>query len=440
VGFTRSYDQLLGVELNVVGTSLYTVLIVTRTCDYPSVSIIISGRDLLPITVATPRETFPGERRVAIAPRQCELLRKSQIEVVVEHSAGLEAGFPDEIYLSRGARLASRSELFQQAHIIAQVRCLGANSEAGRSDLVLLRPGQGLVGFGEPLTALAECSDLAATGASFFAMELMPRITRAQSMDALSSMATISGYRAVLLAASHLPKMFPLLMTAAGTVTPAKVFVLGVGVAGLQAIATARRLGAVVSAYDVRPAVKEQVESVGAKFVTLDVDSQAAEDKGGYAKAMDEAFYRRQRELLSEVLREQDVVITTAVVPGRKAPVLITGEMITGMCCGSVIVDIAAERGGNCDLTRAGETVVYQGISILGPLNLPSMVPYHASQMFATNVAAFLKLLVRDGALNIDLEDEIIRETLVTHDNKVVHPRISELLNASQGQEREVKV
>jgi H+-translocating NAD(P) transhydrogenase subunit alpha len=271
-------------------------------------------------------------------------------------------------------------------------------------------------------------------------MELMPRITRAQSMDALSSMATISGYRAVLLAASHLPKMFPLLMTAAGTVTPAKVFVLGAGVAGLQAIATARRLGAVVSAYDVRAAVKEQVESVGAKFVTLDVDSQAAEGQGGYAKAMDEAFYRRQRELLSEVLREQDVVITTAVVPGRKAPVLITGEMITGMCCGSVIVDIAAERGGNCDLTRAGETVVYQGISILGPLNLPSMVPYHASQMFATNVAAFVKLLVRGGALTINVEDEIIRETLVTHERKVVHARISELLSASQAQEREVKV
>lgn len=375
-----------------------------------------------------------------MTPRHCEQLRKSQIEVVVEHAAGLEAGFPDDMYVARGARLATRAEIFQLADIIAQVRCLGANSDAGRSDLSLLRPGQALVGFGEPLTALAECSDLAGTGASFFAMELMPRITRAQSMDALSSMATISGYRSVLLAASHLPKMFPLLMTAAGTVTPAKVFVLGVGVAGLQAIATARRLGAVVSAYDVRPAVKEQVESVGAKFVTLDVDSQAAEDKGGYAKSMDEAFYRRQRELLSEVLREQDVVITTAVVPGRKAPVLITGQMITGMCCGSVIVDIAAERGGNCDLTRAGETVAYQGISILGPLNLPSMVPYHASQMFATNIAAFLKLLVRDGALNINLEDEIIRETLVTHHNKVVHPRISELLNASQGQEREVKV
>jgi NAD(P) transhydrogenase subunit alpha len=359
---------------------------------------------------------------------------------VVEHSAGLEAGFPDDLYVSRGARLATRAELFQQAGIVAQVRCLGANSEEGRSDLPLFRAGQGLVGLGEPLTALTEASDLANTGISFFAMELMPRITRAQSMDVLSSMATISGYRAVVLAASYLPKMFPLLMTAAGTITPAKVFVLGVGVAGLQAIATARRLGAVVSAYDVRPAVKEQVESVGAKFVTLDVDSQAAEDKGGYAKAMGEAFYRRQRELLSEVLREQDVVITTAVVPGQKAPVLITGEMITGMSHGSVIVDIAAERGGNCDLTRAGETVVHQGITILGPLNLPSMVPYHASQMFATNVAAFLRLLVRDGALNVNLEDEIIRETLVTHGNRVVHPRISELLKAAQAQEREVKV
>jgi H+-translocating NAD(P) transhydrogenase subunit alpha len=415
--------------------SLQLALAMTR--HYLSSSLV---GDLLPITLGTPRETFPGERRVAITPRQCELLRKSQIEVVVEHSAGLEAGFPDDAYVSRGARLASRAEVFQQSDIIAQVRCLGANSDAGRSDLPLIRAGQILVGFGEPLTALAECSDLAGTGASFFAMELMPRITRAQSMDALSSMATISGYRAVLLAASHLPKMFPLLMTAAGTVTPAKVFVLGVGVAGLQAIATARRLGAVVSAYDVRAAVKEQVESVGAKFVTLDVDSQGAEGQGGYAKAMDESFYRRQRELLSEVLREQDVVITTAVVPGRKAPVLITGEMITGMCCGSVIVDIAAERGGNCDLTRAGETVVYQGISILGPLNLPSMVPYHASQMFATNVAGFVKLLVGDGALTINVEDEIIRETLVSHERKVVHARVSELLSASQAQEREVKV
>jgi NAD(P) transhydrogenase subunit alpha len=264
-------------------------------------------------------------------------------------------------------------------------------------------------------------------------MELMPRITRAQSMDALSAMATVSGYRAVLLAASHLPKMFPMLMTAAGTVAPAKVFVLGAGVAGLQAIATARRLGAVVYAYDVRPAVKEQVESVGAKFVSLDVDSQGSEDKSGYAKALDEEFYRRQRELLTGVLREQDVVITTAAVPGRKAPILITAAMVEAMMPGSVIVDIAAERGGNCELTRPGETISHRGVTLLGPLNLPSLVPYHASQMFASNVAAFVKLLIRDGAVTIDREDEIIRETLVTHEQKVVHPRVLELVEASLG-------
>ncbi len=296
----------------------------------------------MPAIVGTPCETFPGERRVALIPRQCEALRKAGIETLVEHGAGREAGYPDDAYAARGARLATRADVFQQSDIIAQVRCLGANPQAGRADLELLRPGQAVAGFGEPLSAIRECADLAGAGVSFFAMELMPRITRAQSMDALSSMATISGYRAVLLAASELAKMFPMLMTAAGTVTPARVFVLGAGVAGLQAAATARRLGAIVSAYDVRPAVKEQVESVGAKFVTLDVDSGASEDKGGYAKAMDDAFYRRQRQLMMEVLREQDVVITTAAVPGKRAPILITAEMVGAMCAGSVIVDIAA--------------------------------------------------------------------------------------------------
>ncbi len=383
----------------------------------------------MPITVGVPRETFPGERRVAIIPRACEVLQKSGIEAVVEYSAGSEAGFPDEMYLARGARLASRAQVFREAQIIAQVRCLGANPESGRSDLSLFRSGQVLVGFGEPLTAIKEGADLAETGVSFFALELMPRITRAQSMDALSAMATISGYRAVLLAASHLAKMFPMLMTAAGTITPAKVFVLGAGVAGLQAIATARRIGAVVCAYDVRPAVKEQVESVGAKFVTLDVDSQGSQDKGGYAKAMDEAFYRRQRELMTDVLREQDVVITTAAVPGRKAPILITADMVSAMCSGSVIVDIAAERGGNCEVTRPGENIQYQGVHVLGPLNIPSMVPYHASQMLASNISAFLKLIAGKGTLDVNREDEIIRETLITHQGKVVHPRVSELLS-----------
>ncbi len=381
----------------------------------------------MPGTLGTLRETFPQERRVALIPRQCEALRKAGLEVIIEHSAGVTAGFPDEMYVARGARIGSREDVFREADIIAQVRCLGANPEAGRSDLSLLRPGHILIGFGEPLTAVQECSQLAAAGVSLLALELIPRITRAQSMDALSSMATISGYRAVLLGAIQLPKMFPLLMTAAGTLTPAKVFVLGAGVAGLQAIATARRLGAVVHAYDVRPAVKEQVESVGAKFVMLDVDAQASEDKGGYAKAMDEEFYRRQRELLTEVLREQDVVITTAAVPGRKSPILITAEMVSAMPAGSVIVDIAAERGGNCELTKPGETVVQDEVTILGPVNLPSMVPNHASQMLSTNIAAVVKLLLRDGNIVVNLEDEIIRESLVTHQGKVVHPRVAEL-------------
>jgi NAD(P) transhydrogenase subunit alpha len=387
----------------------------------------------LPTTVGVPRETFPGERRVAITPRQCEQLRKSGIEVLIENAAGAEAGFPDDLYVARGARFGDRASVFQQADVIAQVRCLGANPEAGRSDLPMIRPGQAFVGFGEPLTALKENVDLAERGASVFALELMPRITRAQSMDALSSMATVSGYRAVLLGAMHLAKMFPMLMTAAGTVTPAKVFVLGAGVAGLQAIATARRMGAVVCAYDVRAAVKEQVESVGAKFVVLEMEAKSAEGKGGYAKAMDENFYRRQRQLLTEVLREQDVVITTAAVPGRKAPILITKEMVEAMCSGSVIVDIAAERGGNCEVTRPGETIAHGGITVLGPLNLPATAPYHASQMLSSNITAFLRFLLPGGNLTIDTTDEITRETLVTHEHTVVHPRIAELIAASQG-------
>jgi proton-translocating NAD(P)+ transhydrogenase subunit alpha len=318
--------------------------------------------------------------------------------------------------------------VFAQADIIVQVRSLGANPEAGRADLALFRPGQTVIGFGEPLTSPREVADLAHAGVAFLSMELMPRITRAQSMDALSSMATIAGYRAVLMAAMALPKIFPMLMTAAGTVTAARAFILGAGVAGLQAIATARRLGAVVSAYDVRSAVKEQIESLGGKFVVLNIEAAAAEGTGGYAKAMGEDFYKRQRELLTEVLREQDVVITTAAVPGKKAPILVTKEMASAMAPGSVIVDIAAERGGNCELTRPGETVVHQGITILGPLNVPSTIPYHASQMYASNIVSFLKLMVQKGEFKLNREDEIIRETLVTYGNEVVHARVGEAL------------
>ena len=375
------------------------------------------------------RETYPGERRVAITPRHCDALAKLGVNVSIEPSAGIQAGFIDSEYVARGARLANRADVFQSSDVIVQVRTIGANPEAGRADLPLFRPGQILIGFGDPLTAAKESADLAAAGVTFFALELVPRITRAQSMDVLSSMATCAGYEAVLLAATELPKMFPMLMTAAGTVAPAKVFVLGAGVAGLQAIATARRLGAVVVAYDVREAVKEQVQSVGAKFLSLDLDAAAAEDKGGYAKAMDENFYRRQRELLTEALRTQDAVITTAAVPGRKAPTLITREMVEVMAQGSVIVDIAAERGGNCELTRAGETVIHHGVTIAGPMNLASRAPYHTSQMFASNVTSFLKLLVNKGVLNINRDDEIVREMLVTDRGEIVHPRVSELLS-----------
>ena len=376
-------------------------------------------------TVGVPRETFPGERRVALTPKACDALIKAKFQVIVEYASGLDAGFPDEEYSKRGVRLGTRAEVFAAADVIAQARAGGANPGLSRDDIALMRPGQMLIGFGDPLTSPRECVALAEAGVSFFAMELVPRITRAQAMDALSSMASIAGYEAVLLAAAALPKMFPMMMTAAGTITPAKVLVLGAGVAGLQAIATARRLGAVVSAYDVRAAVKEQIESLGAKFVVLDMES--AEGTGGYAKAMDDAFYRRQRELLTEVIREQDVVITTAAVPGRKAPILLTAPMAEAMAPGSVIVDIAAERGGNCELTRAGETISHQGVTIIGPVNMPSLAPYHASQMYATNIVNLLKLMGKDGVLTINREDEIIRETLVTFEGKIVSARVAEL-------------
>jgi NAD(P) transhydrogenase subunit alpha len=355
------------------------------------------------------------------------VLAKTGAEVVVEQGAGESSGYADAEYTAKGARLAAREEVFA-AEVILQVRAPGANPEAGAADLARFRRGQTVIGFGEPLTAGDAARDMATRGVSFLAMELMPRITRAQSMDALSSMATVAGYKAALLAADTLPRMFPMLMTAAGAVAPAHVLVIGGGVAGLQAIATARRLGAVVSGYDIRAAVKEQVESLGARFVVLEMEGAGAEDKGGYAKAMGEEFYRRQRELMAAVLAAQNVVIATAAVPGKKAPILITREMVEGMAPGSIIVDIAAERGGNCELTRPGETVEHRGVRILGPLNLPSTIPYHASQMYARNIGTFLKYLVKDGKIALDREDEIVRETLVTHQGEVVHPRVRELL------------
>ena len=363
-----------------------------------------------------------------MAPTALSVLNKSGVEWLMEAGAGMAAGFPDAEYAEKGVRIASRAEVFAKADVIVQVRGPGANPEAGAADLAQMRQGQTVIGFGEPLTAFDAARALAERGITFLSMELMPRITRAQSMDALSSMATVAGYKAVLIGAGSLPRMFPMLMTAAGTLAPARVLVIGAGVAGLQAIATARRLGAVVSGYDIRAAVKEQIESLGARFIVLEIEAAGAEDKGGYAKAMGEDFDRKQRDALGAVLAEQQVVITTAAVPGKKAPILITREMVERMAPGSVVVDIAAERGGNCELTRPGETVDHGGVKILGPLNLPSTVPYHASQMYAKNVATFLKYLIKDGKLALDRQDEIVRETLVTHSGDVVHAKVRELM------------
>ncbi len=379
--------------------------------------------------IAVPRETFPGERRVALIPATLPSLIKAGLTIFVEADAGAAAGFPDDAYRQAGATVVpSRADLFAGADAVVAVRAAGAAGVGWAADLALLRPDQIVVGFAEPLAEATAAADTARRGVVLLAMELMPRITRAQSMDALSSMATVAGYKAVLLAAAHLPRLFPMLMTAAGTVAAARVFVVGAGVAGLQAIATARRLGARVEAFDVRPAVKEQVQSLGAKFVELPLEAGASEDKGGYAVAQDESFYRRQREMMARVVASSEVVVTTAAIPGRKSPVLITADMVKGMAPGAMIVDLAAERGGNCELTRADDTVVTGGVTIIGPTNLASSVPYHASQLYAKNIATFLLHLVKDGTLQINSDDEITRETLVTRGGEVVHPKVREAL------------
>ncbi len=374
--------------------------------------------------VGVPKETFPGERRVALVPSVAPTLIKSGIQVTVEAGAGAESTFRDEAYQEKGARLAeSRGALFREADVIVQVRGLGVNRRAGRMDLELLRRGQLLIGLQEPFLATKEVGELASTGVTLFALDLMPRITRAQPMDVLTSMATVAGYKAVLLAAAALPRMFPLLMTAAGTITPAKVLIVGAGVAGLQAVATARRLGAMVRVYDMRPEVKEQAESLGARFVALGAESGET-TQGGYARPMDEAFHRRQQEILAGEVRDSDVVIAAANVPGARAPVLITAEAVRAMRPGSVIVDLAAERGGNCQLTLAGETVVVNGVSVMGPVDLASTIPHDASQMYSKNITSFLLHLAPKGQLKLNQEDEIIKGTLVACGGQIVHPRL----------------
>ena len=377
--------------------------------------------------VGVPREIFPGERRVALVPGVVPSLAKAGLEVITEAGAGVAAGYSDADYAAKGAKVvSSRGDVFSSADVVVQVLCYGANDRTGREDLPLLQSGQTLIGFLRPLGDVRTVEEIAATGVTSLSVELMPRITRAQNMDALSSMGTVCGYKAVLIAADKLPKLFPMMTTAAGTLTPSRVLIIGAGVAGLQAIATARRLGAVVSAYDLRPVVKEQVQSLGGRFVELPIEATDAQDAGGYAKAQDESFYQKQRELLGKVVAESDVVVTTAVVPGKKSPVLVTKEMVAGMTLGSVIVDLAAERGGNCELTRPDETIVEHGVTIIGTVNLASTVPYHASQMYAKNLTNFLLHIVKDSKLQLNLEDEITRSTLVTQGGEIVNPRVRE--------------
>ena len=385
------------------------------------------------LNVAVARETCPGENRVALVPATVAALIKKKMSVTVQSGAGEAAGFPDNAYLQAGAKIESnRDALFAAAQVILQVRAAGANPDAANDDLGRFQPNQIVIAHCDPLWAPQPLQGLAEKNVTSFSLELLPRITRAQSMDVLSSMATIAGYKAVLLAADALPRMFPMLMTAAGTLKPARILVVGAGVAGLQAIATAKRLGAVVFGYDIRPAVKEQVESLGGKFVELDLDTGTSEQKGGYAKEMGEEFYRRQRELMGEVVAGCDAVITTAAIPGRKSPVLITTEMVEGMAPGSVVVDLAAERGGNCELSCAGETTENNGVKIIAPVNLPSSIPYHASEMYAKNISTFLLNLISDEKINIDLSDEIIRDTLVTRDGTIVNNRVRAALGLEE--------
>ena len=377
--------------------------------------------------VGVPKESYPGERRVAVVPLVIPGLTKAGLEVVVESGAGEAAGYPDATYVEKGATIApGRAAVFGASDIVVQVLCYGSNDITGKADLPLYKKGQAVIGFLRPFGSAEVVEQIAQAGVTAFSVELMPRTTRAQSMDALSSMATVCGYKAILLAAETSPRIFPMMTTAAGTITPARVLVIGAGVAGLQAISTARRLGAVASAYDMRPAAKEQVQSLGGRFVELPIEAKNAQDARGYGTAQDETFYARQRELLGRVVADSDIVITAAVIPGKSSPVLITGDMVKGMAPGSVIVDLAAERGGNCELTRTGETVKAHGVTIIGAINLASSVPYHASQMYARNLTTYLTYMVKDGKLQWNLEDEIARETLITHGGEVVNARVRE--------------
>lgn len=380
--------------------------------------------------IAVTRELVTGEKRVSLCPDNVQLLIKAGAELWVEQSAGTQAGFSDEEYQTAGAKIISnRDELFAGAEIVLQVQSFGSNTENAQQDLERLKPGQLVVGMMDPLAQPQAAQQVAETGATAIALEMVPRISRAQSMDVLSSMATLAGYRSVLLGAEAAPRILPMLMTAAGTLQPARVLIMGVGVAGLQACATAKRLGAVVEAYDVRPAAREQIISVGATPVELDLPTESSEGAGGYAKEQSEDFLELQRKLMTEVVARQDIIITTAAVPGAKSPILVTEDMLVAMKSGSVVVDMAAERGGNCALTQAGQTVVKHGVTILGPENLASELAYHASQMYGKNIQTLLELILQDGNISLDFDDEIIAGTVVAHDGDVPHPHMRKLLD-----------
>lgn len=369
--------------------------------------------------IAVPKESMPGERRVALVPDVAKRLAGDRVEIRVERGAGLAAAFSDEEYAAAGATLVDAAALWREADVIAKVQC--PRNEGGRDELALLREGVVLVALLQPLVNHELVSELARRKVTAFSLDALPRITRAQSMDALSSMSTVAGYKSVLLAATAMGRFFPMLTTAAGTIPPARVLILGAGVAGLQAIATARRLGAIVEAFDVRPAVQEQVESLGAKFIAPEAVATDAETAGGYAKQLSEEQHEQELELIHQHVRNVDVVITTALIPGKPAPLLITEEMMRDMKPGAVIVDLASEAGGNCAVTEAGKDVFRHGVTVLAPLNVPASMPTHASQMYARNMSAFVKTLIKEGALSLDFEDEIIGGTCITHGGQVVH-------------------
>ncbi|HKQ50289.1 MAG TPA: Re/Si-specific NAD(P)(+) transhydrogenase subunit alpha [Phycisphaerae bacterium] len=369
--------------------------------------------------IAIPKPTSEGETRVALIPESVAKLTKAGLEVLVQAGAGRPASYADADYEKSGARVVTDAEaLYGEADAVALVH------PPGEADIAHLRSGTILISVLNPLVRHDLVGTLADRGVCAISLDLVPRITRAQAMDVLSSMSSIAGYKAVVLAAATLGRIFPMMMTAAGTIKPARVLILGAGVAGLQAIATAKRLGAVVEAFDVRPVVKEQVESLGARFVIVEAPAEDAQDKGGYAKEMSEAYKQKQKETIHQHVKECDVAISTALIPGKPAPKLITAEMVRDMRLGSVIVDLASEAGGNCELTRPGENVVDNGVTIMGPKNLPASVPYHSSQMFSRNLTAFLLNMTKDGRIEFNMEDEIVRDTLVTRDGQVVNARV----------------